>query len=258
MPTAPTPLQAKALLVHQRLCQAYGCPIDFFSHKDPLSQLISSLLSQRTLNRDTGRAYRSLRAALPTWEAVRDAPVEQIQELIAAATWPEQKAPRIKAILYEITRRLALLAQEQPDWAGQGLSLDFLGRMPLAQARAWLETLPGVGPKTSAATLLFSNLRMPALPVDTHHYRVAQRLGLIEPGTSQQKAHQLLQALLPADWSAQQVYDHHEVLMLHGQRVCHYYQPECSRCVLLEWCPFGQQQIALAVSSAWTQPRPPS
>ncbi|MDY7225617.1 endonuclease III domain-containing protein [Hyalangium rubrum] len=222
----------KALRVHERLCVAYGCPIAFFHELDPLSELVSALLSHRTRNRDTGRAFRQLRARFPTWQAVRDAPTAEVQEAIAPVTWPEQKAPRIQAILRELTAR-----------RGGDMALDFLGELSVPQARAWLESLPGVGPKTSAAVLLFSRLRMPALPVDSHHYRVAVRLGLISARIPVGPAHALLTALLPPSWDAQQVYDHHEVLMLHGQRCCYYQSPACERCPVLDLCPFGQERM---------------
>ncbi len=228
-PTAE--LRTKALLVHERFCEAYGAPIPFFHDFDPLSELVSSLLSHRTRNADSGRAFKQLRARFPDWPAVRDAPTEEVEEAIAACTWPEQKAPRLQQILLEITSR-----------RGGDLSLDFLGEMPVPEARAWLEALPGVGPKTSAATLLFSRLRRPALPVDSHHHRVAERLGLIPKGTSVGPAHALLEALLPPDWSAQQVYDDHESLMLHGQKVCLHANPRCAGCVVLDLCPFGQER----------------
>lgn len=221
----------KVLLVHERLCAAYGCPIAFFHDLVPLSELVSALLSHRTRNRDSGRAFRQLRARFPTWEAVRDAPMQEVQEAIAPVTWPEQKAPRLQAILRELTAR-----------RGGDMSLDFLGELSVPQARAWLESLPGVGPKTSAAVLLFSRLRMPALPVDSHHYRVAVRLGLIPARVPVGPAHALLAALLPRGWGAQQVYDHHEALMLHGQRCCYHQAPACERCPVLDLCPVGQQR----------------
>jgi endonuclease-3 len=230
-PNPPADLRQKALFVHQRLCAEYDCPIKFFANRDPLSTLVSALLSHRTRNADTGRAFRQLQARFPTWEAVRDAPVAEVEAAIAPATWPEQKAPRIQQVLRLITE------QTSP------LSLDFLADLPVAEARAWLESLPGVGPKTSAAVLLFSNLRRPALPVDSHHYRVAARLGLIPASTSLEKAHVLLQAQLPPDWDAQQVYDNHEVLMLHGQHCCYYHSPDCGRCVVLDLCPYGQARM---------------
>ncbi|NJL85680.1 MAG: Fe-S cluster assembly protein HesB [Leptolyngbyaceae cyanobacterium SM1_1_3] len=215
--------------VHQRLCAVYGCPIPYFHNLDPLSELISALLSHRTRNAQSGQAYRQLRQAFATWEAVRDAPTEQIQAAIAPCTWPEQKAPRLQAVLQRLT-------QEQ----GEPLSLDFLADLSVASARVRLETIPGVGPKTSAAVLAFSTLRRRALPVDSHHHRVAIRLGLIPKQLAVGPSHQVLEAQLPDSWSAQQVYDNHEILMLHGQRCCRYRQPQCDRCPLLDLCPYGQ------------------
>ena len=228
--------QAKALRVHAQLCAEYGAPFRFFSTKDPLSELISALLSHRTKNADSHRAYQELRATLPTWEAVRDAPTEVVQHAIRACTWPEQKAPRIQAVLAEIGRRCGT---EAP------CALDFLADLPIPEARTWLETLPGVGRKTSAATLLFSSLRIAAMPVDSHHHRVAQRLGLIGPKVGEAAAHQLLEDLLPPGWDAQQVYDHHEALMFHGQKCCYFSGPACGRCVVLAECPFGQARLGV-------------
>ena len=224
--------RAKVIALHDILCQEYGCPIAYFHDLDPLSELISSLLSHRTKNKDSGRAFKQLRAEFPEWEAVRDAEVEAVRNAIARCTWPEQKAPRIQQILKKIT-------QERGE-----LSLNFLEDVPIAEARAWLETLPGVGPKTSAAVLSFSTLRRRALPVDSHHHRVAIRTGLIPAGVSVGPSHKVLEAQLPADWSAQQVYDNHEVLMLHGQRCCYYRNPQCGRCAVLSLCPYGQTLTA--------------
>jgi endonuclease-3 len=226
-------LRAKALLVHERLCAAYGCPIPYFHDLDPLSELVSSLLSHRTKNSDSGRAFRQLRRRFPAWEQVRDAPTAEVEEAIAPATWPEQKAPRIQQVLRDVTAR-----------RGGDLSLDFLAELPVREARDWLESITGIGPKTSAAVLLFSRLRMPALPVDSHHHRVAQRLALIPPNVPVGPAHRLLEAQLPADWNAQEVYDNHEALMLHGQRCCYYANPECGRCPVLDVCPEGQKRLA--------------
>jgi endonuclease-3 len=228
-------LRAKALLVHQRLCAAYGCPIAYFHELDPLSELVSSLLSHRTRNADSGRAFKALRRRFPDWEAVRDAPTAEVEEAIAPVTWPEQKAPRIQAVLREIAARRGRLGAD---------TLDFLGAMPAPEARAWLESIPGIGPKTSAATLLFSRLRVPALPVDSHHHRVAERLGLLPAGVPVGPAHALLAAQLPAEWDAQTVYDNHEALMLHGQRCCFHLAPACGRCVVLDLCPGGQARLA--------------
>lgn len=232
----PNALRQLALTVHDRLCVAYGCPIPYFHDLDPLSELVSSMLSHRTTNRASGQAFRELRRRFATWEVMRDAPTEQVEQAIAPCTWPEQKAPRIQQVLRDITAR-----------RGE-LSLEFLAEIPVPEARAWLESLTGVGPKTSAAVLLFSRLRMPALPVDSHHHRVAMRLGLIPDGVPVGPAHRLLEALLPADWDAQQVYDHHEALMLHGQKCCFFRNPACSRCPVLDLCPTGQARMSASAS----------
>jgi endonuclease-3 len=221
----------KILIVHERLCAEYGCPIAYFHEMDPLSELISSLLSHRTKNADSHRAFQNLQGRFCDWEAVRDASVSEIESALIPCTWPEQKAPRVQAVLKQITADCG------------ALSLDFLEDLSVPEARAWLERLPGVGPKTSAAVLSFSRLRRRTLPVDSHHHRVAVRLGLIAPTVAVGPSHALLESQLPAEWTAQQVYDNHEILMLHGQRCCFYHNPACTRCPLLKLCPFGQNNL---------------
>ncbi|NNJ25393.1 endonuclease III domain-containing protein [Alienimonas chondri] len=221
---------ALALELHRRLGEEYGVPVPYFHSLSPMAELLSSFLSHRTRNSDSGRAFKQLRARFPTWAEVRDAPTGEVEAELAPCTWPEQKAPRLQAILRLVTERRGAVDDD---------SLDFLADLPVAEARAWLEELPGVGPKTSAATLCFSRLRRPALPVDSHHHRVAQRTGLIPKSLAVGPSHARLEALLPAEWSGQQVYDHHELLMFLGQRVCHYRGPKCSRCPVLDLCPTG-------------------
>ena len=218
--------------IHRRLCKEYGCPVAHWAEHDPLSALVSALLSHRTRNKESGAAFDELRRCFPTWEQVRDAPAGEVQATIAACNWPEQKAPRIQDVLRRITAR-----------RGGDLSLDFLAGMEARAARDWLEEMPGVGPKSSAAVLSFSNLRMRALPVDSHHHRVAQRLGLIPESLDVGPAHAVLEAMLPEEWDAQEVYDDHEVLMFHGQRCCFHRAPECDRCVLRDLCPVGQTRL---------------
>lgn len=239
-------LKAKALAIHERLCAAYGCPIPYFHSLDPLSELISSLLSHRTRNADSGRAFKALRARYADWAALMNAPTEEVEQTIQGVTWPEQKAPRLQAVLRAIAERHG------------ALSLDFLKDMPVDEARAWLESIPGIGPKTSAAVLSFSSLRKAALPVDSHHHRVAQRTGLIARSVAVGPSHAVLFALLPPGWDAQQVYDNHEVMMLHGQRCCFFTNPACGRCAVLDLCPTGQGRMQEKPASASTARTPPA
>jgi endonuclease-3 len=220
-------LREKALLLDEILFKEYGGPFQFFSERDPLSEMVASMLSHRTKNSVSGQAYRHLRQALPTWEAVRDAPVEVIFNQISEVTYPEVKAPRIKAALQIIT-----------DLNGSDLTLDFIEDWPVETSRAWLEKIPGVGKKTSAATLNFSRLRLPALVVDSHHHRVSQRLGIVSPKASLDATARILESYLPTDWDGQRVYDSHQGFMRHGKQVCHWDRPECERCVVRAYCDY--------------------
>lgn len=216
--------------IQRRLCRVYHCPIAYFHHLDPLSELVSSMLNHRTRNSEASKARRALIAKFGSWEAVSEADPEDIRPAIAMVRWPEKKAVTIPAALRDIKRR-----------RGE-LSLDFLADLTPEAAREWLEQIAGVGPKTSAAVLSFSTLRSRALPVDSHHHRVAIRIGLIGPKVSPGASHAILESYLPDDWDAQSVYDHHEVMMLHGQRVCLYGRPKCDRCPLTDLCQHYQSQ----------------
>ena len=175
MPTAPAPNQNTpfVLLVHRRLATVYGA-VAYFHDLDPLSELVSSLLSHRTRNSQSARAYRNLKALFPSWEAVRDAPVDQVEEALKPCTWPEQKAPRLQQIL-------SLIGEKKGS-----LTLDFLEPLPIAEARAWLEELPGVGPKNQCGRAFFFCIagsgpagRLPPLSggVATGHYFGKSRRG---------------------------------------------------------------------------------
>src|SRR5438270_2411038 len=145
-------LSAKALEVTRRLTDFYG--VAEWSKKDPMSQLVDIILSHRTRDEQTAAAYDNLLKRFGSWEAVRDAPTEEVEKTIANVNWPEMKAPRLQALMRRIT-------EERGE-----LNLDFLRDIPVEEGAAWLNRLEGVGPKTTAAVLLFSS-RKPILPVDT-------------------------------------------------------------------------------------------
>jgi len=221
------------LEVHHRLYKIYGTGIAYFHDLDPLSELVTTLLSHRTKNRDSAQAFQNLLNTFGSWESVRDAEVDDIKAQLGPCTWPEQKAPRVKEVLRLISEKTGKL------------NLDFIGDMEVTAARKWLEELPGVGPKSSAAVISFSTLRGKALPVDSHHFRVAVRLGIIENKIGEGKANRVLENLLPPDFTAREVFDHHQVMMRHGQKVCFHYKPNCAACVLLDLCPTGQSLVVV-------------
>jgi endonuclease III len=214
-------LSAKALEVTSRLTEFYGeVP---FSSKDPMSQLVDIILSHRTRDEQTAAAYDNLLKHFGSWEAVRDAPTEDVQAVIDNVNWPETKAPRLQALMRHIT-------EERGE-----LNLDFLCNLPVAEGAAWLRQLEGVGPKTAACVLLFS-CRKPILPVDTHVWRISIRLGLIGKKVTADTAHDLLQALLPQD--ARTIYNFHKALLRHGQRICVFERPRCEKCPITDLCDY--------------------
>ena len=211
---------AKMRAVQERLLAAYGVR-QLHGTRDPLDELVLTILSQNTSDRNSGRAFRLLKARYPHYQEVLEAPTQELYEVIKPAGLGNIKAPRIQAVLHEIIARRG------------SLDLDFLRAMPMAEARAWLTSLPGIGPKTAACVLCFS-CDMPALPVDTHVHRVAQRLGLIGPKVGADAAHDLLeQAVAPED-----VYGFHVNMILHGRQICYALRPECPRCPLADVCDY--------------------
>ncbi len=214
-------LSAKAIEVTRRLTELYGeVP---FSDKDPMSQLVDIILSHRTRDEQTAAAWNNLLKRFGSWEAVRDAPTEQVQDAIANVNWPEVKAPRLQTIMRQITEERG------------NLDLNFLCQLPVEEAAAWLNRFEGAGPKTTACVLLFS-CQKPLLPVDVHVHRVSGRIGLIGKKVSADAAHTLLQALLPQD--ARSIYNFHKALLRHGQRICVFERPRCNKCVLTDLCDY--------------------
>ena len=188
--------------------------------QSPVEVLVQTILSQNTSDRNSGRAFERLVASFGSWEDMADASVGEISRSIEAGGLGEVKARYIKQALGEIRRRL------------DGFELDFLKKLPVDEARDWLRQLPGVGMKTASCVLIFS-LGMPALPVDTHVLRVAKRLGLIDSKISAEKAHKLLEGLVPPE----DVYQFHVLLIEHGRKICKAQRPRCKECVLRELCP---------------------
>jgi len=159
------------------------------------------------------KTFRSL-------EAIAEAPVEAIEDAIRMGGLAKSKAPRIKAVLEQVIREVG------------SYDLSFLAEMPLDESKQWLKRLPGIGPKTAAIVLSFS-LGLPAMPVDTHIFRVSKRLGLIGPKVNADKAHDILEPMVPAEG----VFAFHVYLIRHGRQVCKALRPRCNGCVLAWGCP---------------------
>jgi endonuclease III len=211
--------------VRDALRSYYGVPHNE-PHGAPLDELVLTVLSQNTNDRNRDVAYERLRDRFPDWEAVARTPEAKIEEAIRPGGISKVKASRIKAMLGAIEAERG------------SLGLGFLADAPREEALEFLEALPGVGRKTAACVLLFSFDR-PELPVDTHVYRVASRLGLIRPRASFAEAHDVLLAATEPEG----VYEAHVNLIRHGRRLCTARAPACSECPLLALCPYGKRAV---------------
>lgn len=226
------------------MTEEYG-PFPEEPRLDPIHELTFTILSQHTSDTNSERAFRSLMHRFGSLEAVADADVSDIEAAISGGGLAKIKAPRIKEVLSKIIE------------LNGSLDLSFLREMPLAEAKAWLRQLPGIGPKSTGIILSFS-LGMPAMAIDTHIYRVSQRLALIGPKVTADKAHDLLEAAVEPE----QVYPFHQAFINHGRQVCKAQRPRCAECVVAYGCPSRDAFIAAAgpenkTNQAKTRPAKP-
>lgn len=205
--------------VFDLLATAYG-EVEHRPRLDGTSELVWTILSQHTSDINAGRAFDALTDAHPTWEGVLRAKTSDIVNVIRGGGLAQQKAPRIQEVLSQVRERTG------------GFDISHLAEMTLADAKAWLQELPGVGPKTAGVVLAFA-LGMPAMAVDTHIHRVSGRLALIGPRVTADEAHDVLERSI----SPEHVFQFHVYLITHGRRVCKAKRPLCGHCALSMRCP---------------------
>ncbi|GAA4314157.1 endonuclease III [Nibribacter koreensis] len=215
----------KAWQVHLRLNDVFGL-LPTYPRRDPMRELISTMLSHRTTHANEEKAYSQMLERFPTWQEVMDAPVEELADALSPAEFPGAKAVNIQ-------KTLRIIQQTHPDF-----NLAFLEQMDVAPAMDWLMALPGVGLKTATLVLLF-NFHKPVLPVDTHVHRISQRVGLIGAKVTHDKAHAILLEMFPPD--AQVLYNFHRHMLKHGQKVCTFRNPRCGSCDLQNLCNYYEE-----------------
>jgi endonuclease-3 len=208
----------KIAKVIQLLKQEYG-EHNYRDRRDPIDALVETILSQNTTDKNSSMAFASLKKAYPRWESVLEADTRSIKKAIHSGGLPGIKARRIKHVLGEIKRRRGKL------------TLDFLSEMPADDAAAFLRSIKGIGPKTASVLLIF-RFNKPVMPLDTHNLRVAKRLGLIPQKMSSEKAHQLMNNLVP-DKEKRSL---HINFIIHGRTVCTARNPKHELCVLKNLC----------------------
>jgi endonuclease III len=222
-PSWKRPSRRRVLAIRDRLRRMYGRPVNE-PHGHPIAELVRTILSQNTNDRNRDVAYGRMREAFPTWEQVRDAPPAELEEALRPGGLAPSKTPRIQHVLEQLG--------DPPD-------LDWLAEAPRDEALTYLTDLPGVGRKTAACVLIFTFDR-PEIPVDTHVMRVGGRLGLFRPGASFDEAHDEMLSITPPE----DAYEFHINLIHHGRALCRP-RPRCDECELRRMCPYFKNVIAV-------------
>lgn len=222
------PSRARVERIREKLAHAYGVP-HLTPHGEPLDELVLTVLSQSTNDRNRDIAYLRLRERFPTWEAVRDAPLAEVEEAIRPGGISKVKSKRIQEILRQLT-------ETAPAGSVDPLDLSWMRTAPIEDSRAALCALPGVARKTAACVLLFS-WGIQDVPVDTHVGRVATRLGFLRPGASAEEQHDEMCALSPPGGAL----EFHVNLLRHGRRICDAQRPKCGECAIARSCPSRQR-----------------
>lgn len=217
---------ARITEIRETLIEAFGMPV-WRTPLPPVDELVSTILSQNTNDINRDKAFDTLKARFPSWEAVMDADPEDVIEAVRIAGLANQKGPRIQHALMEIAEH-----------TGGSLDLAFLRDLPVEDARQWLMAIKGVGPKTAAIVLLFS-MGIPAFPVDTHIYRVTGRLGLRPMKLNREQTHVYLEERIPPDY----FYDLHLNIIRLGREVCGARKWECDHCPVESLCPFENKNL---------------
>ena len=226
---APEPSAAdrrRVRTILNRLRKRFG-PLEPPRSSDPLQELVLTVLSQHTSDLNAERAFADLQAAFPGgWGQIVDAPTAAVADAIRSGGLANSKAPRIQAILEEVRDREG------------AFDLSSLRRLPDAEARDYLMSLPGIGPKTASVVLSFA-LGRDALPVDTHVHRVSRRLGLIPSKASAERADRILHDLVPDGLRTPL----HVGLIRLGREICKAPTPRCAQCPLKDLCPTAPRYL---------------
>jgi endonuclease-3 len=212
--------KAKYAAVAPLLRERYGGR-EWKPGRSGVEELVNCILSQNTNDANRDRAYDALMARYPTWQSVVDAPEDELIDTIRPAGLANQKGPRIQ-------QALTAIQQARGEY-----NIDFLQDVPVAEAREWLVRLDGVGPKTAAIVLCFA-YNLPAFPVDTHVHRVGKRLGFLPEKISADKAHPVMEAIVPPE----DYYAFHIHLIMHGRNTCRARTPLCQSCPLTTYCDY--------------------
>ncbi|MHA1243202.1 MAG: endonuclease III domain-containing protein [Candidatus Heimdallarchaeota archaeon] len=209
----------------KRLDTHYGLK-EWSRWREPVGELVRTILSQNTTDKNSLKAYADLQEAYPTWDDLLLADEKDLADVIRSGGLANTKAKKIKKALVEIKKQHGTI------------DLEFLADYELSKATDYLISLDGVGPKTAACVLIFS-FNFPIIPADTHVHRLSNRIGVVD-GSTREKTQELLQDEIPD----KDKYSFHLNLIEHGRRICKAKNPICSNCFLQDICDYYQEILS--------------
>ncbi|MFB0612184.1 endonuclease III domain-containing protein [Aurantiacibacter poecillastricola] len=228
LPFGPDPRTDQLARIHAALIRAFGRierPDE--KRRDPVWTLVQGVIGAQTKTAISNASTDGVLARFESWEAVAGAELDDLQQVLANQTFPSVAAERLKACLS------AIIAERG------AVDLRHLSNLPDEQAMAWLEALPGVGRKIAAGVMNTSIFARRQLVIDGHHRRVMQRTGLVPPRADTARAYTALMPLLPEEWSAADIDEHHLLVKRLGQVHCRPARPHCAVCPIHPDCETG-------------------
>lgn len=227
LPLGPDPRTEQLTRIHAALVAAFGRivrPDD--KRRDPLWVLVQGVIGAQSKTAISNASTDAVKARYG-WQGIADADLHELEDLLRNQTFPSVAAERLRACFRTI--------REERGTA----DLRHLSNLPDDMAMEWLESLPGVGRKNAAGVMNTSTFRRRALVIDGHHRRVVQRVGLIAPKADTARAYDALMPLLPEEWTAEDIDEHHLLVKRLGQVHCRPSHTDCRNCPIAADCVTG-------------------
>ncbi len=195
--------------------------------RSPEWVLVHGVIGAQTKTAASNTSTDGLLAEFGSWDAVADVPVEELEARLQRQTFPSVAAQRLSDCLKAIQAERG------------SVDLTHLAQMETAEAMVWLERLPGVARKNSAGVMNASTLNRRAMVIDGHHRRIMQRMGIVPEKADTAKTYDTLMPILPDEWSAEDMDEHHLLLKKLGQTLCRPRVPQCANCFARDDCRTG-------------------
>ncbi|MCA0903260.1 endonuclease III domain-containing protein [Qipengyuania aquimaris] len=199
--------------------------------REPEWVLVQGVIGARTKSEISNAATDRLLKRYGSWEQVAEAPLEELQAELATQTYPNIAAERLKGSLNSLVERRG------------AVDLAHLADMETLPAMRWLEQLPGIGRKIAAGVMNASTLDRRAIVLDGHHTRILQRMGLVPPKATTDRAFEAIMPVMPEEWDGATFDEHHLLMKKLGQTWCRPGSPDCATCLALSLCKTGTERV---------------